>query len=212
MIIGAWNLGKKPPYDAKVEYLGMGSVLGKPYVEIASISSLPSGTVASGDVVSLAFRARFSKPQNGRNFIASLGRDSYFHYTEIRNSRIGGYAYGREVAFFDYSDDYPVGVSMIVSLGSFDCTFDTGGQPNVLHYAEDTTAVFPVTIGALIGISSYPAATMYLEAATLTVNGTVERKLIPVRKDGVGYMYDVVSGELLGNAGTGTFTIGPDKS
>lgn len=35
--------------------------------------------------------------------------------------------------------------------------------------------------------------------------------LIPVRKDGVGYMYDRVSGELFGNAGTGSFVIGPDK-
>lgn len=33
-----------------------------------------------------------------------------------------------------------------------------------------------------------------------------------VRKDGVGFMYDSISGQLLGNAaGTGAFTIGPDK-
>ena len=35
--------------------------------------------------------------------------------------------------------------------------------------------------------------------------------LIAVRKDGVGYMYDRVSGNLLGNSGTGDFGIGPDK-
>ena len=34
--------------------------------------------------------------------------------------------------------------------------------------------------------------------------------LYPVRKDGVGYMYDEVSEELLGNSGTGAFGIGPD--
>lgn len=34
--------------------------------------------------------------------------------------------------------------------------------------------------------------------------------LIPVRKDGVGYMYDKVSGNLFGNAGTGDFVLGPD--
>lgn len=33
---------------------------------------------------------------------------------------------------------------------------------------------------------------------------------IPVRKDGVGYMYDRVSGQLFGNAGTGSFILGPD--
>ena len=35
---------------------------------------------------------------------------------------------------------------------------------------------------------------------------------IPVRKDGVGYMYDRVSGQLFGNSGTGAFIIGPDKT
>lgn len=34
---------------------------------------------------------------------------------------------------------------------------------------------------------------------------------IPVRKNGVGYMYDKVSGQLFGNQGTGQFIIGPDK-
>ena len=33
--------------------------------------------------------------------------------------------------------------------------------------------------------------------------------LIPVSKNNVGYMYDRVSGELFGNDGTGSFTLGP---
>ena len=37
------------------------------------------------------------------------------------------------------------------------------------------------------------------------------RDYIPVRKDGVGYLYDRVSGQLFGNAGTGAFIVGPDK-
>ena len=35
--------------------------------------------------------------------------------------------------------------------------------------------------------------------------------LIPVRKGTTGYMYDKVSGQLFGNAGTGQFILGPDK-
>ena len=34
----------------------------------------------------------------------------------------------------------------------------------------------------------------------------------PVRVGSVGYMYDRVSGQLFGNAGTGSFIIGPDKT
>ena len=35
--------------------------------------------------------------------------------------------------------------------------------------------------------------------------------LIPVRVSTTGYMYDKVSGQLFGNADTGSFTLGPDK-
>ena len=35
---------------------------------------------------------------------------------------------------------------------------------------------------------------------------------IPIRKGNIGYMYDRVSGQLIGNAGTGEFIIGPDKT
>lgn len=34
--------------------------------------------------------------------------------------------------------------------------------------------------------------------------------LIPVKLNNVGYMYDKVSGKLFGNAGSGTYTLGPD--
>ena len=44
----------------------------------------------------------------------------------------------------------------------------------------------------------------------LSRNGILLRDLIPVRVGQVGYMYDKVSGRLFGNAGTGSFTLGPD--
>ena len=43
-------------------------------------------------------------------------------------------------------------------------------------------------------------------------NGEKVADIIAVRKDGVGYMYDRVSGQLFGNSGTGDFIIGPDKT
>ena len=35
--------------------------------------------------------------------------------------------------------------------------------------------------------------------------------LVPVKDNGIGYMYDKVSGQLFGNQGTGDFILGPDK-
>lgn len=43
-------------------------------------------------------------------------------------------------------------------------------------------------------------------------NGVLVRDYIPVRVGTIGYMYDKVSGELFGNAGTDSFTLGPDVS
>jgi hypothetical protein len=49
-------------------------------------------------------------------------------------------------------------------------------------------------------------------SVTDATTGELIQDLIPARKNGVGYMYDKVSGNLLGNSGTGDFVIGPDKS
>ena len=43
-------------------------------------------------------------------------------------------------------------------------------------------------------------------------DGNTIRDFIPVRKNGVGYMYDKVSKQLFGNDGTGSFTYGNDKN
>ena len=52
---------------------------------------------------------------------------------------------------------------------------------------------------------------MRMFSAAFSASDGKQFDMIPVRKDGVGYMYDRVSGELFGNQGTGAFLIGPDK-
>lgn len=42
--------------------------------------------------------------------------------------------------------------------------------------------------------------------------GSLVRDFIPVRVGQVGYMYDKVSGQLFGNIGSGSFTLGNDKT
>ena len=43
-------------------------------------------------------------------------------------------------------------------------------------------------------------------------NSSLVADFIPIRKGNIGYMFDRVSGELFGNAGTGEFIVGPDKT
>lgn len=52
---------------------------------------------------------------------------------------------------------------------------------------------------------------MKLYSMTMTSGGVLVRDYIPVRVGTIGYLYDKVSGQLFGNAGTGDFILGPDK-
>lgn len=56
-------------------------------------------------------------------------------------------------------------------------------------------------------------AVLRIMSAKMYSSGVLVRDFIPVRKNGVGYMYDKVSDTLFGNANnSGSFNIGPDKT
>lgn len=59
-------------------------------------------------------------------------------------------------------------------------------------------------------VGSYLTGRIYYFSMGTNTDANNIIDLIPVRKDGIGYMYDKVSGNLLGNAGTGAFTYGND--
>ena len=50
-----------------------------------------------------------------------------------------------------------------------------------------------------------------MSAASIWLSDVLVFDAIPVRVGTTGYMYDKVSGQLFGNAGTGDFVLGPDK-
>lgn len=49
-------------------------------------------------------------------------------------------------------------------------------------------------------------------SASIRKSGVLVRSFVPVRVGQVGYLFDRVSGQLFGNAGTGDFVLGPDKN
>lgn len=48
-------------------------------------------------------------------------------------------------------------------------------------------------------------------ANKLTINGEVKLDLVPVRKNGIGYMYDKIEQKFYGGSVNNSFIIGPDK-
>lgn len=67
--------------------------------------------------------------------------------------------------------------------------------------------------GMNISGTFYTTSAIMRVYSCLMYNGsTLVRDFIPVRVGQVGYMYDRVSGQLFGNAGTGSFILGNDKN
>ena len=73
------------------------------------------------------------------------------------------------------------------------------------------TMTYPITLFALNNIGNIVGAYCCIGGWTAYNNGEIVMGMIPVRKNGVGYMYDKVSGQLFGNAASsGAFTFGSD--
>lgn len=207
---------KRPIYDAQLEWIGINTISQKQYIRFNSIPGLDGTSIKTTDNIKLRLRSMFPKSQSGRNFIATLGWDSYFHYTEIKDSQIGGYTYNKPVAFFEYYDGSPIDIVMTVSNGAFDVAFNIAGELKTLHYNENAKEVCPLVVGALLGKNlNYNAAKQKLIEMQIEVNGIVTFDGIPVRfknQNNVseGALYDKVTGQLFKNTGTGSFEIGPD--
>ena len=91
--------------------------------------------------------------------------------------------------------------------------------PNRMAYAGISSAVLlsGKSAGESYGVCAYvgrvwPIAMSFKYVKIGTSRDDLLFDGIPVRVGTVGYLYDRVSGQLFGNAGTGDFVIGPDKT
>lgn len=184
-----WSDGTEPPYDSEVEYL---ESTGTQYIVIGDAPAV--GMVAK---INLQYTGNFSTTQIaygcgaggsmwfgnvGRNF--GIGTYSTIGPSSTRTLAEIAYESGETVA-----TNLDSGVSVRQNRGDF---VDT-----------HKLAVFASFAG------TYPSS-MRLWSLTVTSGGVTVRDFIPVRKNGVGYLFDRVSGQLFGNQGTGSFLYGGD--
>lgn len=84
---------------------------------------------------------------------------------------------------------------------------------NLIRFGQSPYFTAPRTLLLFAGHFTSGAgdfATLSMFSFKILQNSTLVRDFIPVRKGKTGYMYDKVSGQLFGNAGTGDFVLGPD--
>lgn len=198
-----WTAAKPLPYDAEVEYL---ESTGTQWIDTGI--SPRSGLLVRAEVV-------FG---NGYVFGTLSGR-TYLSITRRNNDGIvSASAWSANASLNDL--DVDLTKKYLIEINTANGSKNVSVDGSIRHSWATTSTV----IGAYaIGLFAYrnsgvPSQNSFGESmvSAFSVRDTTTDEmlldLIPVRKDGVGYMYDRASGNLLGNSGTGDFVIGPDKT
>ena len=207
MLIAARNAilagGAALPYDAEVEYLAQNSI--QAYID--------SGIVATEKTASECSAYTLATPgYYGTDFFGS--RQSYNSRAfEVGLKSAGmvstwGGAYTPAIAISDPTSPhiYRLDRGSLFVDGVLKYTFGTAGVPFST----------PTPIWIFAGYNYPYRQVSAVRYCKIWQDAVLVRDFIPVRvgsgSSAVGYMYDRVSGQLFGNAGTGAFVIGPDAS
>lgn len=198
------------PYDAEIMYL---ESTGTQYIDTVI-------GVASGQIAMMRFM--FTTEPSGTStpteyvFGTNVSRNTFFHI-------------GRRYVSGDSSVSFTLASYSSHYVPQGDCSWHDAildsTLPNrhvVFDSVEtaDSSVTVPSTASHLLLFARSTTAGVAQNIAHARVSSCSIRDtstnqllidLIPVRKNGVGYMYDRVSGQLLGNSGTDNFVLGPDK-
>jgi len=188
------------PYDSKVQYLKSDS---GQYID--------TGIIPSGSTFGMKLRTNYGTGRYDANndcFIAGCRNDSSNTRWCIGRTKYNFYyGYGG----YEKSSESIYATIFTTSLNFLnDKKFTVNGSSMSLPSLSFTPS-YNIRLFGSAGVSAYYSVwygEMY--SAQISNGSDIIMDLIPVRKDGVGYMYDKISGNLLGNNGTGSFIIGPD--
>lgn len=203
------DVAKNPkPFDSEVEYI---QTDGNQYIE------LPFKPNEATDCIEFTFRRTDNTTQHRfcttctdgsaaaaarifEIYVNGNGRIGYNDnatWREVIASNKGQIALVKHTLKFDYRNG-----SATLDYGVLDSNRTTGKRK-----ATENLKLF---CGQLASPSSNPFIGL-IYGCKIWRNDQLIYDLIPVRKNGVGYLFDTLSETLFGNAGTGNFTIGYDK-
>ena len=214
--VGAWaKIGAPLPYDAEVEYLestgtqyiqtdytpsifhNFKAVVAMMDLEDAQYASSlgTARTTAVGGMIPLMIREGSVSGWHCGSFVNIGGPAGEVHTITSKLSQAIGYP-----DFWRY-DWYNSGIGIVGS-------YHKKSNP-IVWLGKMTVFACSYNNGDVNRLSK---SRFYSFSATDVNSDESVVDLIPVRKGTVGYIYDRVSDQLYGNAGTGAFIIGPDKT
>lgn len=189
---------KTLPYDSEIEYL-----------ESNGNCIIDTGYVPTGDDIHLLTKVYYNGYVTMGQWIAwfsAYTSESNNAYRIIRSS-----AYDSAVLMYNGTIAGGGGTSFNVSVGTLynidfnRNTYNINGTTGTLSSYKGTQNTATMNLFSTNFKGRFYGFTIYK-------NDVLQLDLIPVRVGQVGYMYDKVSGRLLGNGGTGTFILGNDKN
>lgn len=190
-------MGKKLPYDAEIEYL-----------ENTGTQYINTGILPSEDLRTKVVQAYTGKfiPRNSAIFGSKGVGDSRYWVNYDGNFEIGYGGFTRtsvvvhpnEVCTIDFN--YIKNDSHYFSFNGIE--YKTTGTPNTQYSI--------VLFGRVIENTAPVLSPQRIYKVQCIRNNVLIGDFIPVRIGTTGYMYDKVSKQLFGNAGTGEFILGPD--
>lgn len=93
-----------------------------------------------------------------------------------------------------------------------DATYNMSTDGNAYNSQSTFTCPYSLLLFATNNINGFTCSYQFrIYSCQIYENDILLFDLIPVKKDGVGYLYNKVTKQLLGNDGTGAFVLGPDK-
>ena len=204
-------MGGSKPYDYEVEYLESD---GYAYINTGYIPTFQTK-------LDIKFMPMSSQGTSYNVYI--MGSRIPYGWPDKAFSLLFPAATDSKLVFLARSTNGSVGLSSsvldkvhtVVMAHNDNIGYIDGSQYNV-GYGSDTT---PYTIQIRLfrdnpnnDSPTALTAKVRIYYVKLYENNVLSFEAIPVVKNGVGYMYDTVSGRLFGNDGTGSFIIGPRKS
>lgn len=186
--------GQPLPYDSKVQYLqSTGS-------EVVIIPASIANTISR-----YSLDCAYAALGNGAMVTSAgyLGLGCYAGRYQIFWARYGAYrtsiSGSTRVTF-----DMDMAAHSWTLLSPSGSTLESGSDGNI-----QPTSGMPLRLFSTTSAGVVPAQARVYGFVAYS-GDSIALDLIPVRKDGLGFMYDRVSGQLFGNEGTGAFVLGPD--
>lgn len=192
------------PYDAEIEYI---ESTGTQYIQLACNVSAGTYFAVGGVIIPIYTSAQQDYTVFGANPYAQFNADFY-----LKSNTTNMITYTSIIG--EYGAAGGVGGGWGGKIGT-EVSFElstTEKVVNGVHTSISRPLNAAITAFRIFGgyknTNKYP---IRIKSFYIKKENDTLYDLIPIRIGQVGYMYDKVSGQLFGNAGTGDFILGPDK-